>query len=368
MAKIFLFALTGGPGAGKTSALNFIRESLLKYGVQTIVINEQSTALRESGKTPEAMGDYAFHALLFANQLAAEEQAIEQAKLSTAEKVLILCDRGLLDSRAYVSAELFAQYAGEHGMNEEKIRSRYDAVFHLVTAADGAEEFYTLDNNKERHETPEQARECDIEVLSHWVGANHLRMIDNSTGFGGKLARLLNEVLGALGIPEPLEIERKLLIEYPDTDFLKSLKTCRRIPITQAYMNTPEEGIFRVRKRGEGEDAQYIKTKKIKINDLKRIEIEDYISKEEYYTYLKRRNCVQGMISKDRYCLAWHWQYFELDVYPFWADKATIEIELLSEDQPFELPDFLTLIRDVSYEKEFRNKQLAVKYGRYLFG
>ena len=99
----------------------------------------------------------------------------------------------------------------------------------------------------------------------------------------------------------------------------------------------------------------------------KRIEIEDYISNEEYYAYLNRRDCVQGMISKDRYCLAWHWQYFELDVYPFWADKATIEIELLSEDQPFELPDFLTLIRDVSYEKEFRNKQLAVKYGRYLF-
>ena len=33
---------------------------------------------------------------------------------------------------------------------------RYDAVFHLVTAAQGAERFYTLENNQARSETPEQ--------------------------------------------------------------------------------------------------------------------------------------------------------------------------------------------------------------------
>lgn len=367
MAEIYLFALTGGPGAGKTSALPYIKESLLPFGVETITVEEQSTALRCGGKTPEALGDYAFHALLFSNQLAAEEQALAQAKNSAAEKVLILCDRGLLDSRAYVTAGMFAQYAGEHHFDEEKLRGRYDAVFHLVTAADGAEANYTLANNKQRSESPEQARALDEEVLSHWVGTAHLRMIDNSTGFREKLNRLLQEILGALGIPEPLEIERKLLIEYPDLKVLNSLKTCRKIPISQAYLCTPEEGIFRVRKRGEGEDAQYIKTRKTKISDLKRIEVETYISEEEYNAYLNRRECVQGIIAKDRYCLAWHWQYFELDVYPFWQDRATIEIELLSENQPFELPDFLNLIRDVSFEKQYRNKQLAVRYGKYLF-
>jgi hypothetical protein len=33
---------------------------------------------------------------------------------------------------------------------------RYDGVFHLVTAAIGAEKFYTLANNTARSETPEQ--------------------------------------------------------------------------------------------------------------------------------------------------------------------------------------------------------------------
>ena len=52
-------------------------------------------------------------------------------------------------------------------------------------------------------------------------------------------------------------------------------------------------------------------------------------------------------------------EYFELDVYPFWNDKATLEIELLSEDQPFKLPPFIKLIREVSHEPEYRNIALA---------
>ena len=156
------------------------------------------------------------------------------------------------------------------------------------------------------------------------------------------------------------------MIVYPDLDLLRNMKTCRRIPITQAYLTTPEEGRFRVRKRGEGDDALYIKTVKYKINDMKRIEVEDYISEEEYKNYLQMSGCVQGVISKDRYCLAWQGKYFELDVYPFWRDKATLELELLSEDQEFELPDFVTLIRDVTTEKEYRNKRLAVTYAKFF--
>ena len=62
-----------------------------------------------------------------------------------------------------------------------------------------------------------------------------------STDFDTKLKRLLKEVVAFLGIPKSLEIERKFLIEYPDIEFLNSIKTCRRIPITQAYLTTPED-------------------------------------------------------------------------------------------------------------------------------
>ncbi len=366
MTEITKIVLTGGPCGGKTSAMSVLKERLAVHDVEVFEVREQATALIQRGKTPENMGSYAFHSLLFSNQLAEEAEAAKLAEKSEKRKALIICDRGLLDSRAYVSAEDFARYSSAHGLNEAKIRNRYDAVMHLTTAADGAQEHYTLNNNNARSEDLLQAKKLDEEILSLWVGTEHLRVIGNGGSFIDKLDRLTEEVLAVLGIPEPLEIERKFLIEYPDLEYLNSLKTCRRIPITQAYLTTPEEGRFRVRKRGEGDDALYIKTVKYKINDMKRIEVEDYISEEEYKNYLQMSGCVQGVISKDRYCLAWQGKYFELDVYPFWRDKATLELELLSEDQEFELPDFLTLIRDVTTEKEYRNKRLAVTYAKFF--
>jgi CYTH domain-containing protein/thymidylate kinase len=361
MADITKIVLTGGPCGGKTKALKFLSDKLKEYEVSVLTVEEQATALMSSGKSSENMGSYAFHALLFKNQLEAEQKAEALAS----GKTLIICDRGLLDSRAYVTEDEFSSYAGLYGFTEESIRNRYDAVFHLVTAANGAEEHYHFDNPA-RSESIEKARGLDENLLALWTGTQHLRVLDNKTDFQDKLDRLLKEVLAVLGIPKPLEIERKLLIEYPDLKLLNNMKLCRRIPITQAYMCTPEENIFRVRKRGEGKDALYIKTKKYKISDLKRIEIEKYISKEEYSEYLNRKDCVQGIISKDRYCLVYNSTYFELDVYPFWNDRATIEVELLSENEKFELPGFLTLIRDVSFEKEYRNKQLAVTYADFF--
>jgi CYTH domain-containing protein len=299
---------------------------------------------------------------LFEEQYKKEQELFRKASDSDFETTVIICDRGLLDNRAYVSKQDFDRYSSKFGLNENKIRCSYDGVFHLVTAADGAEEFYNFENAA-RTESPEQARALDTELLSVWTGAPHLRIIDNSTGFAEKLDRLLSEVKAVIGIPKPLEIERKFLIEYPDLDMLNAIKTCRKVPITQAYLETPGEGKFRIRKRGEGREAVYIKTVKQKINELTRIETEDYISEKEYYDYLDQNKYVRGVISKDRYCIALNSTYYELDIYPFFNDRATLEIELLSEDQPYLLPDFVKLIREVTFEKQYKNKYLSVVYG-----
>lgn len=48
--------------------------------------------------------------------------------------------------------------------------SRYIAIFHLVTAAEGAEKFYTLENNGIRIESIEEAREVDRRTCRAWIG------------------------------------------------------------------------------------------------------------------------------------------------------------------------------------------------------
>jgi CYTH domain-containing protein/predicted ATPase len=366
MAEVIKIVLTGGPCAGKSSAMEYVSSKLESLGIATLTIEETATKLILSGKTPENMGNYEFHKLLFETQLKEETQKSQQARSLDCERAVLLIDRGLLDNRVFVTQNEFDRYCGLNGLNEDVVRNSYDAVFHLVTAANGAEEHYNLSNNEARGETPAQARTQDEELLAVWTGTPHLRIIDNSTDFQHKLERLMREVTGFLGLPEPFEIERKFLIEYPNLDELNKIKTCRRVPITQAYLNTPEEGNFRIRKRGEGDFAVYIKTVKIKISDIKRIEIENYISKEEYLNYISQKENISGIISKDRYCIAYNSTYYELDVYPFWQDKATIEIELLAEDESFSFPPFVKLIREVSAESEYRNFALAQKY-RNLF-
>lgn len=364
MAEVIKIVITGGPCAGKSTAARYVSQQLEKHNIKNIVLDEQATKLFLSGKSPKNMGSYEFHKLLFKEQLDNEKNQTEFALNLPNDKVVLICDRGLLDSRAYVTQKEFDRYSSLYGTNEDILRNSYDAVFHLVTAANGAEKYYNFESNNVRSEDIDEAKRLDEEILSVWTGTPHLRVIDNSTDFDNKLLRLMTEVLGFLGEPEPLEIERKFLIEYPDLDEINKIKACRRVPIMQAYLTTPQNGNFRIRKRGEGDRAVYIKTVKIKINDIKRIEIENYISEKEFYEYLAHKEYVTGVISKDRYCIVYNNTYYELDIYPFWNDRATLEIELLSEKQNFKLPPFVKLIREVSFEPEYRNLALAQKYGK----
>ena len=80
-----------------------------------------------------------------------KEKVFEQAaKTMDVPKVLIVCDRGALDNKVYMNDLEFEQVLEFLGTNEIELRDKYDAVFHLVTAAKGAEEFYTTEKVKER--------------------------------------------------------------------------------------------------------------------------------------------------------------------------------------------------------------------------
>lgn len=362
MAEVIRIVLTGGPCGGKTKALRYVSEKLEELKIRCIVVENSQIKLALKGKTPATTERYDYYKQLFEEQLAQESKAFKLACSINADRVVVLSDGGLLDSRAYVTQSEFERYAGLNGTNEDIIRNSYDAVFHLVTAANGAEDYYFLSSNPSTSMSVEAARGLDEEIIAAWTGTPHLRVFDNSSNFRFKVKRLMEEITAFIGVPEPFEIERKFLIEHPDLEMLNNIKTCRRIPITQAYFNTPDEGRFRIRKRGEGDKAVYIKTAKKKISDIKRVEIEHYISEKEYNDYLSQKEYIIGKISKDRYCIVWNYSYYELDIYPFWADKATLEIELCSENQSYAIPSFVKLIREVSFEPEYRNLALAQKY------
>ena len=59
-------------------------------------------------------------------------------------KVVLLIDRGLMDGSAFISKKMWSELLTEMEIQDisEMREMRYDAVIHMVTAADGAKDFY----------------------------------------------------------------------------------------------------------------------------------------------------------------------------------------------------------------------------------
>ena len=357
--KITKVVLTGGPCAGKTTAMNWIQSYFQKQGYKVLFIPETATELITGGLTPwETKTNNDFESILFDLQMEKEKLYEDGAKKLNNEKILIVCDRGLLDNKAYMTGRDFEYILKQKRLSEIKVRDSYDAVFHLVTAAKGAEKYYNLDNEA-RTETIEEAAKLDDSLIASWTGHPHLRIIDNSTDFESKMKRLIKEISNVLGEPEPYEIERKFLIEKPDLEYLDSLPNCEKVQIVQTYLKSNNDEEVRIRQRGSNSSFTYSKTRKITINDIKRIEIETRLTSEEYINELLNADPERGQIIKDRYCLSYNNQYFEIDIYPFWKDKAIVEIELSNENQKIDFPPFLEIIDEVTDDINYRNSEIA---------
>ena len=358
--EISKIVITGGPCAGKSTALDWIKNSFSRLGYTVLFVPETATELIDGGVAPWTCGTNADYQKCQMKLQIEKENIFEQAAATMPnDKILIVCDRGALDNKAYMSENEFAGTLKHIGTNEVELRDNYDAVFHLVTAAKGAEKFYTTSNNTARTETVEEAAALDDKLISAWTGHPHLRVIDNSYTFEGKMKRLIAEIASFLGEPEPYEIERKYLIEYPDIEWLESNPTCRRIEIIQTYLKSNENEEIRVRQRGTDGHYIYFQTIKRKVSDVKRVEIEKHLSQAEYLTLLMDADTTKRQIRKTRYCLTYENQYFEIDIYPFWDDKAIVEIELCNEDTPIVFPEQIKVIKEVTDDETYKNSSLA---------
>lgn len=154
------------------------------------------------------------------------------------------------------------------------------------------------------------------------------------------------------------EIERKFLIEYPDMEILEKYS---KSEIAQTYLKTDDGFTSRVRVRTENGVTKYIFTEKKRVTDLKCIENEREISADEYKELLNLADPERMTVYKTRYCVPHNGRVVEVDVYPFWTDRAIAEVEMESEEENVELPDFIKVIRDVTAEKAYKNASIAKK-------
>ncbi len=177
--------LTGGPGGGKTTALDLFRREF-KDGIH--VIPEAATILFENGmKRGFEDGE------LEKTQLAIYtfQVCLEKIFLDRNPQDCHICDRGTLDSLAYwpESEESFFQAAGSNFETEIK---RYDAVIFFETGAAGGADIQS--NNPQRTESATQALNLDRKLQAVWSQHPNYHFISSNTSFIDKVMGGLNKI------------------------------------------------------------------------------------------------------------------------------------------------------------------------------
>ena len=155
-----------------------------------------------------------------------------------------------------------------------------------------------------------------------------------------------------------LEIERKFLVK--NDDYKRQAYSSSRI--CQGYICSGHGRTVRVRIRG---DRGYLTIKgPSNVDGISRYEFEKEITLEEAQELMKL--CEPGLIDKTRYLVKSGNHTFEVD--EFYGENEGLvmaEVELRSEDEPFEKPDFIG--QEVTGDRRYYNGHLRT-YPYKLWG
>lgn len=371
MQRIYKIVLTGGPCAGKTTVLPFLVSLLKSKGWKVFTIPETATLLSNNGislVSPTLEERLATQSSILALQMTLEEAMVQAAKSSGKDSVII-CDRGIMDAKAYTPHDVWPTYLSDHNWSEMGLREgRYDAVFHMVSAAVGAKEFYNNDNPA-RFENVEMAGPADRRTQESWVGHPHLRIIDNSTNFPTKIARLCDSVESFLAADHK-EIERRFLIGGSVNDIRAMLpEHTVEVTVTQRYLKANDDSVARVRCRyagiTRGSEPIFTYTTKSKKTGTSCTEIESKISLGEYNQLVDTASDPNRLeIWKRRHHFLYENRQFELDEYvnPH-TGLMILEVELDNENEKVVLPHWMPVVEEITGKPEYSNWNLA-KYER----
>lgn len=366
LQPVSMIVLTGGPCSGKSSSLAYLTEKLSDHGFMVFVVPETATLITGNGIDRRKMDKpgqiVVFEEAIFDMQMSFEDtykQAV--ARIFPERRKVILLDRGIMDIRAFLTDEVFSGILKRKGLTRAAIRHRYDGVIHLVTAADGAAEYYTGENNSARLETPEEALRIDLRTQESWVGHPRFKIIDNSTDFQGKIKRTFSAIARLLGIPDVPPTREKYLVERIETS---ALPAHQRLDIEQVYLRSKDKREeTRIRRRGQ--DGTYFhflaRTRPAGSQNVP-VEEEELIPEQEYLSLTRLMDPRTEVLSKERMCFLWNNQYFELDSYNGRHKglmMLLVESQEPQEQERIHVPPFVAVGKCVTHDPRYTDKNLA---------
>jgi CYTH domain-containing protein/predicted ATPase len=359
MEEIKKIVLTGGPCAGKTTALVKIMEHFSSLGFKVFTIPEVPTLFSQGGVdylTDNKTFFYEEEQATLETQIGLEDKFSKMAE-AYGKPSVIVCDRGTLDISTYLPPEMWKKITRACGTDTESLRNRYDAVLHLVSAANGAEKYYTTANNKQRKEGLQLARQLDKKIINAWMGHPHLRVINNHDNFENKLRRVIKEISDVLALPQPIEKERRYVVEVK-----APIPECIESEIIQTYLTAEPGCEMRLRRRvWKGKKVNILTTKK-KVADDERIETERTLTNNLYASLLRQADPYRQTIKKIRKTFIWKGQFFELDHFlePI-NHLITLEVKGVAEKEDVHFPPAVKVIKDITGDMAYDNYNIALR-------
>lgn len=355
MHRPIKIALCGGPCGGKTSALPFVQQQLESRGFQVYVVPEAATLLGTAGVVlgeAYSKSGRQLQTTIIKLMMQLEDSIMAMATLIDKPSV-VLCDRGIMDCRAFTYPPIWNEILGQNGWSNLELRSRYDAIFYMVTAADGAKAFYGNKSNKVRGEDARHAYEVCQKNRIAWLGHRHLRVIDNSTNFAAKIARVCASVDRFM---DNVETERRFLVNSAEIDV-----PVETVMMEQTYLKgTSDDKAERIRRIAQEGASVCTRTVKGRKTDGSGTEVESTIDELEYEVLKRQADPTRKTIFKKRNCFLWQNQYFELDEFidPF-TGTLILEIELDDPKQAVVLPPFIKIQKEITGDSSYSNRAMA---------
>lgn len=192
--KLVKILLTGGPSSGKSTAKEYIKKCFNTERTAVVFVNETATELMDAGLNHRrSIDNLTFQKALITLQRSKEEIYKKTAEDINKDIVLMVCDRGRLDGKAFSTEDEWNTVKETCNINEEDELNEYDAVFHLETPVVNG---YTISTNQYRTETPKEAYKRDRLLREVYKNHPNRYVIPSNPTINGKMQELIADIYG----------------------------------------------------------------------------------------------------------------------------------------------------------------------------
>ena len=296
--EIIKVVLTGGPCAGKTTALNSIKEYLTKNNIPVFTVPETATELILNGIIPlNEETIYKFQSLVLDKQISKEkitEEYIKSIKRPIG-KCIIIYDRGLIDNKAYLSNKKDFDKNAWTKYTTKQVEEIFDFC-------DGYKDYNKAYNlfNKARLEDANTAIEVDRKTSLAWIHHRNLKMINSFISLEEETDIIINYVREILEHVQTKKIRKFLVNNYLSNYKFYNNENSEKLYITDYFLEVEDTCNHVISKREYNNEISYVysvyseENGEVKVYHDKKINLEEYIdllSKYKVTTKIaKKRN------------------------------------------------------------------------------